>query len=596
MRSHSLPPARVHARSRARVQTRVPVSPVRALVFVVATAITLVLLSPRQAHAQAARSRTAAPAKSAPTKAAPAPAPSAPSAAAAATPLRVATELTYGERPAIGSLNPYGGPVNDGPTDRFLSLIYEPLYRWNFLNDTAEPVLALSAKSTAPLRGAKSAFVVELKPNVRWHDGKSLTAADVEFTYRYILAKGQNRAMKASVSELLTDVKAIGPLQVRFDFRQAVPDAALVLTQLIIPSSRFAARTMDPVDPNRTLTYYPVGTGPYRQLGDPKKNLELVANTTYHDTPSKIQTIRARQFSDASSMVESFLSTGGDVNMVVEVPDEQLKRVEASRPRVKNARLETYKVHAVALRQNAGSILQSARVRRAIAMAINREQIRDNWFVGRGAILPGPFTPGSPYWDASLDPLPFDTAKARAELKAAGAAGKPLRLIYKTADLESKSLESDLARTIQQALTAVGLNVTATAKTPNQFQESLFNEKGSDWDLAVVRLEFNPVYDVSSYFHSRNVKQGGYNFLKFANPQVDRLLNQVAESEDAPRKLALTQQLGRILRDSVPAVFLVNEETVFAYTSDVIIPDGATDSFYFFTYANQWYFRPRSGR
>jgi len=523
-----------------------------------------------------------------------------PVAAVAGAPLPITrapgTELAYGERPAIGSLNPYGGPVTDGPTDRFLALLYEPLYRWNFLNDAAEPVLAVSAKSTTPSRGAKSAFLVDLKPNVLWHDGKSFSATDVEFTYRYILSKGQNRNMRAAVGEILADVKAIKPLQVLVEFKEVVTDPSMVLTQLIIPSSRFAAQTLEPLDPSKSLTYYPVGTGPYKQVGDPKKNLELVANALYHDTRAKIETIRSRQFADPSSMVESFLSSGGDVNMIVEVPDEQLKRVEASRPRVKNARLETYKVHAIALRQNAGSILQDTRVRRAIAMAINREQIRSNWFVGRGEILPGPFTPGSPYWDASLKPLPFDTVAARNEIRKAGALGRPLRLIYKTGDLEAKSLESDLARTIQQALSAVGLRVTLTAKTPNQFQESLFNDKTTDWDLAVVRLEFNPVYDVSSYFHSKNIKPGGYNFLRYASPQVDRLLNQVAESEDAPRKLALTQQLARVLRDSVPAVFLVNEETVFAYTSDVIIPDGATDSFYFFTYANQWYFRPRTGR
>ncbi len=523
-----------------------------------------------------------------------------PVAAATTTPLSppraLGTELAYGERPAIGSLNPYGGPVTDGPTDRFLALLYEPLYRWNFLNDAAEPVLAVSAKSTTPSRGAKSAFLVDLKPNVLWHDGKAFSATDVEFTYRYILTKGQNRNMRASVGEILADVKAVKPLQVRFEFKEVVTDPSMVLTQLIIPSSRFVAATLEPLEPSKSLTYYPVGTGPYKQLGDPKKNLELVANTAYHDTRAKIETIRSRQFADPSSMVESLLSSGGDVNMIVEVPDEQLKRVEASRPRVKNARLETYKVHAVALRQNAGSILQDGRVRRAIAMAINREQIRSNWFVGRGEILPGPFTPGSPYWDASLKPLPFDTVAARNEIRKAGALGRPLRLIYKTGDLEAKSLESDLARTIQQALTAVGLRVTVTAKTPNQFQESLFNDRATEWDMAVVRLEFNPVYDVSSYFHSKNIKPGGYNFLRYASPLVDRLLNQVAESEDAPRKLALTQQLARVLRDSVPAVFLVNEETVFAYTSDVIIPDGATDSFYFFTYANQWYFRPRSGR
>lgn len=572
------------------------------IAFALMAAVSATTVCVPAAFAQATGAQTTRKAAPKPAAKAPAAKPSAAVAAPAApepssaVPMRASTELAYGERPVIGSLNPYGGPVTDGPTDRFLSLIYEPLYRWNFLNDVAEPVLALKARSTKAPRGAKSAFVVELKPNVKWHDGRDFTAADVEFTYRYILNKGQNRAMKASVAEVISDVKALSPSQVEFDFKEAVSDPAVVLTQLIIPAARFAQPSMDPIDPNRPLTYYPVGTGPYKQQGDPKKNLELVANKEYHDTPAKIESVRSRQFADPTSMVESLLSSGGDINMVVEVPDEQLKRVEASRPRVKNAKLETYKVHAIALRQNVGSILQNSHVRRAIAMAINREQIRNNWFVGRGEILPGPFTPGSPYWDANLKPLPFDTVAARDEIRKAGAAGKTLRLIYKTADLESKSLESDLARTIQQALGAAGLKVTAVAKTPNQFQESLFNDKATDWDMAVVRLEFNPVYDVSSYFHSRNIKPGGYNFLRFSNPQVDQLLNQVSETDDAPRKLALTQQMAKILRDSVPAVFLVNEETVFAYTSDVIIPDGATDSFYFFTYANQWYFRSRSGK
>lgn len=506
-------------------------------------------------------------------------------------------ELAYGERPSIGSLNPYGGPVADGPTDRFLSLIYEPLFRWNFLNDAAEPVLAVTARRTGPTGGAKSAFIIDLKPNVKWHDGSPFTANDVAFTYRYILNKGQNRNLQSSLRELVADVQMLGTLRVLVQFKTVVTDPALVLTQFIIPAAKFSAQSMDASDPARSLTYYPVGTGPYRQVGDPKRNLELQANPAYHDGPGKIATIRSRQFADPTSMVESLLSAGGDVNMIVEVPDEQLKRVEASRPRVKNAKLETYKVHAIALRQNPGSVLQNSRVRRAIAMAINRNQIRSNWFVGRGELLPGPFTPGSPYWDASLKPLPFDSVAARSEIHKAGADGKTLRLIYKTADLDAKSLESDLARTVQQALGVVGLKVTATAKTPNQFHEALLNDKGTDWDMAVVRLEFNPVYDVAGYFHSRNIREGGYNFMRFVNPQVDKLLGEASETDDAPRKLALTQQVARILRDSVPAVFIVNEETVFAYTADVIIPDGATDAFYFFTYANHWYFRPRtSGR
>jgi peptide/nickel transport system substrate-binding protein len=506
----------------------------------------------------------------------------------------VGGELAYGERPTIGSLNPYGSPVSDAPTDRFLSLLYEPLFRWNFLTEEAEPVLAVKARPTPPSKGAKSAFIIDLKPGVRWHDSTQFTANDVEFTYRYIRDKGQNRNLRSAINELVFSVKAIKQNQVLFEFKQLVTDPALVLTQPIIPASRFVA-TMEPTDANKSLSYYPVGTGPYRQIGEPKKNLELSLYRAYHDSVGKIQTIRSRVFNDPTNMVESMLSTGGDINMIVEVPDEQLKRVEGSKPRIKNAKLEAYKVHAIAIRQRPGSPLMNARLRRAITSAINREQIRANWFVGRGEILPGPFTPGSPYWDASLKPLPFDSVAAKKEIAAAGFAGKTINLIYKTADLDAKSLESDLARTVQQALGAVGLKVTATGKSPNQFQESIFNNAG-EWDMAVVRLEFNAVYDISDYFHSRNIKPGGYNFMRFANAQVDRLLDDASNTDEPSRKRSLTMQAGRIIRDSVPAVFIVNEETVYAYTSDLIIPDGSTDGFYFFTYANQWYFRPRGGR
>ena len=102
----------------------------------------------------------------------------------AQTPSRQAGELSYGESPGLGSLNPYGSINRSGPTDRLLSMIYEPLFRFNFLAGEGawENVLATGIASVKPTKG-RSAFAVELRQGVEWHDGKPFTATDVISTY-----------------------------------------------------------------------------------------------------------------------------------------------------------------------------------------------------------------------------------------------------------------------------------------------------------------------------------------------------------------------------------------------------------------------------
>ncbi len=510
-------------------------------------------------------------------------------------------ELAYGEREIVKNLNPYSLAFPDATTDRYLSMLYEPLFRWNFLVGTAEPVLAQKMSSTKAAGPGLFSYIVELKPRVRWHDSTAFAATDVVFTWDYIRQKWPSRMQREAVTEVIANVQPVtpsNPLQVRVDFKQNVSDPAMYLDFPIIPASRFVQPSFDAADRNRQLSSYPIGTGPFRQTPGTSA-LGLSVNKFYHGDVGRIQSILASEYNDASSMVEDFLTVNGPINMIVEVPDKQLRLVEASKRQVRAERMETYKIHAIALRQTAGSGLQNARVRRAIAMAIDREKIRENWFVSRGQVLAGPFTPGSKYFDATLEALPFDVVAAKAELRSAGVSVRPLRLIYKSNDASASSLESDVALSVKAALEAIGINVTLKSMMPSPFKGTLFNEHETgtaEWDMAVVLMELNPTEDIAPFFHSRNIKQGGSNFMRFKNERVDFLLDEANRAEDAPRKRSVLQQAGRMLRDSVPVVFIVNEETSFASTSDLIIPEGTRDPFNFFTYVNMWRWSARSGR
>lgn len=508
-------------------------------------------------------------------------------------------ELFYGEQPSIGEFNPYGQAANDGPTDRFLSLIYEPLFRWNYSREVLEPVLGLKATRTTPTsKAARSAFFVDLKPNVRWHDGTPFTAKDVEFTFAYIMsAVSENKTARSTTNELILSVKQVTPLRVLFEFKKDVPQAELFLNHLIIPISRFVTPSMLPIEADKELGDWAVGTGPYKQMGRPKRDPELVLNKEYHGTVGKLAAISSRVQNDNPTMVESFLNLSGELNLLVEVPERSLKRVEANRATVTTRPLTAYNVYAVAIRQNRGSPLVSGRARRAIAMAIDREQIRANWFMGRGRVLPGPFTPSSPFWDETLDPLPPDTAKAKAEFKALNMTARPFKLIYKSGDGGGETLDSDLAQTVVDALIGAGLQVTSTPKLQPDYLKMLYDDRTTEWDMAIVRMEFNPLYDITDTFRTQPPGAGGFNYMKFSNVEVDQKLDEAAAPDvDKVRKINLIKSVASILRDSVPAVFLVNQETVIAHKNRLVIPHGTLESFYFFPYANFWSMSTRAAR
>ena len=155
-------------------------------------------------------------------------------------------ELQYAESGRPGLLNPHINPTHTGPTDRLLSMIYEPLFRWNTDKEEFESVLAKGFEKTTPKSPQNLAYIIKLKEGVRWHNGQAFTAGDVVFTYNFIKRFGRDEDQKLSFNRQIVTLEKYGSsaFQLYLELRP-VGSLALglgpqeVLQWVIIPANRF---------------------------------------------------------------------------------------------------------------------------------------------------------------------------------------------------------------------------------------------------------------------------------------------------------------------------------------------------------------------
>ncbi len=497
-------------------------------------------------------------------------------------------ELGYAEGPGFAYTNPYWNLSNSGPTDRVLTMIYEPLFRYNFQSEEWEPILAEAIKKVAAKKGGRSAFAVTLRRGVSWHDGMPFTAQDVLFTYAYIQRMAANKQLRDATAEKLVDVRQGQDVsEIIFEFKRSEPEPRVQLLDFIVPAHRFNPKTLDPISPDKDLNQEPLGTGPWKFERFYKGMATLVAFDGYWGDRPHLDRVRGSEFADQQAKVEALLVSGGNVNLVVEVPPDQLPKIENSGSAVIKA-LPSYKVWVLAMRQKAGSVLTDERARKAITLALDRTKLLKNWFGGQGEVLASPVTPTGPGYDPSLKPLPFDAQQARRDLVATGAAGKKLRLVYLTGgESGTDTRTQNVVKSIKEALEDVGLVVIDKPLKGKEFESTVFGS--DDWDLVYTRWEYNPSYDLSAFFKSSNAVPGGYNYMNFNDPETDRLLKAYDDADDSGLRLSMMKQLQRRLAEKAPATFLFSETSNFAVQNKYVLPQ--VDVFYFFTYANKWYLK-----
>ena len=361
------------------------------------------------------------------------------------------------------------------------------------------------------------------RPGLRFHDGRTLTSADVRSTFAWILDPA-NRSPHRALYRHVAAIETPDPRTVVFRLSEPFAPFLSTMVRGIVPAGS-PARGYAP----------PVGAGPYR-IDDlsPDGEAVLSAYDGYYGGPPAIRAVTVKFVPDSN--VRFLELKMGSVNFVLNGVDPDLLPAAKLPGRlvVEEGPGGNVTYLGFNLRDRA---LSDARVRRAIALAIDRETIVRTIWKGSADLVSSILPPGSWAHDPDLPAVPFDPARARRLLDEAGFPDPDgngplprLRLTYKTSQNE---VRRRVATVIQEQLRQVGISVEIQSIEWGTFFSDIKKGNFQIYSLTWVGIADPDIFHHA--FHSRSGPPDGANRGGYSDAEVDRL-TEIARREPSREK------------------------------------------------------------
>jgi peptide/nickel transport system substrate-binding protein len=515
--------------------------------------------------AAAAAQPTTAPAAAAPAKPAeaakPADAakPAAPAAAAQPTTAPAAASapagqaggtLNYAESADFNDFNPWSfTAVNFGA--------YNQIYSRLFWKDGSGKVNADIATAWEMAQDNLS-FTVKLRQDVKWHDGKPLTAQDFVDMYGYTKDETLSKYLGVSkVKGIMTpvkDVKATDPYTLVFSFEKPTPYITDILDYF------FAIRITDKADP-QFLKATPIGTGPFNLAKwTPNQFAQMDKNADFYlKGQPLLDQFMFKRFSQAETLAPNLKSGAVDDVLLTSLSDVGPLQSDGS-----------YNVEA---NENAGSIydlivnvrkppLDKREVRQALSYSLNREGMAKSAFFGVSRPITSPFYSQSSlaYREDLLMAHKFDLDKAKSLLEAAGVTNLELRTATQPAMPQYKLYlliwQSDLAK--------IGVKLTV-----DEVENAKFLEMAATPDLQ--GLDFAPhltgrtTRDPAIFFSTQGpFRASDFNLFGYRNAEFEKLVADGAVEPDAAKRKSIYQQLNQMIVDEMFTIPIATNPRIWA--------------------------------
>ena len=387
-----------------------------------------------------------------------------------------------------------------------------------------------------------------LKQGIKCHDGSTLTANDVKYTfermftpatgakstYMYDKIKGAKEMLAGEATELegLTVED-----DTHFTFVLTDPMVTFVNNLGINYADIFPKDACEKAGTSWGSGTNIVGTGKYKvKENDDTTETVVEKFSDYHDGEPALDEIHYVFYDDLNTKMMAFKN--GDIDYCD--LDASLLAQYQNDPDVKDliTQYETLGVQFVNLNLSDGMGLTDVRVRQALSLAINRQELIDSIAGGAGTAASGWLAPATPGNDPDAPAFEYNPDKARQLLSEAGATN--LSLVAKVRNgINQKQLVA-----VQDYWNKVGVTLDVQVE-----DNGVWAQDWADGTLQITALGWFPLYadadnHMYTYFYSANAK-GKSSF--YNNPEFDDLVSRARVSQDKQERADLYKQADNLL-------------------------------------------------
>ena len=487
----------------------------------------------------------------------------------------------------------YGGEITEGiiGTPRFInpvlatneqdkdltSLIYAGLTK---KDDSGRTVLDMAESITES--DDRLHYDVVLKSSARFHNGSKVTADDVIYTISLI----QNPNIKSPrrVEWEGVSIEKKNDLEFTFSLKKPFPLFMDILNVGILPKNVWKNLSEEQFSLS-DLNINAIGSGPYKitkiisDSGIPN-TFYLEAHKNYTLNRPFVDSIIINTYQNEKYLLQAFQN--GNIDRIHNISPEKVASLSIATSSIHTSLLP--RTFSIFFNPNKANILSDKQVRKALALAIDKQAIVDTVLHKYGKVINDPYP-----FDEDVTPSPYDVAQAKILLST----NKSFKKASSTIDLTLATANTDemkkVAEMIKDDWAKVGVNVTIAVYEVSDLNQSVIKDR--DFQVLLFGSITQNPSDLYAFWHSSQRTYPGLNISNYVSKRLDTNLETLRESEDELARITAYEAVKKEFSEETPGIFLFAPSLIYISKDKVHtdLPIYSNDSSSRFTLINNWY-------
>ena len=412
-------------------------------------------------------------------------------------------------------------------------------------------------------------IIFHLKRHVKWHDGRPFTAEDVKFTYDKLIDPDVPTPYSGDFKKVKS-FEIIDPYTIKITYKEPFSPGLASWGMPIMPKHILKKENLLTTKFSR----HPVGTGPYKfKRWKTAERIDLEANEDYFEHCPYITRYISRIIPDITTTFLELITFNIDSMGLSPIQYRKLTNTKKFSKNYNKFKYPSFGYTFMAYNLK-NPLFKDKRVRQAFNYAVNKDEIIKGVLLGLGSVSTGPFIKDSWAYNENVKSYSFSPDRARSMLKQAGwkdsngdgwldKNGRMFEFTIITN--QGNELRIKTAEIIQRRLKEIGVKVNIRVLEWAVFLNEFINKNRFEAVILGWSLSRDP--DSFDIWHSSKTKTGEFNFIHYANPEIDKLLVEGRRIFDKDKRAAIYAKVHEILYDDQPYMFLYVADSLPAVSS-----------------------------